>query len=106
MNLSCKEISSNSMRDTGDMKKEPIFSESPNTPLGRQDRSTAHTRVCVPDAAVQMIGNANKDSCRTALIVPYEERPREFIICSRLHLENLVIMGASSFFGFFPAFQK
>lgn len=64
-----------------------------------------HTRVCVPDATAQMIGNANNDSCRTAAIVPYKERLGEFNNCSRLHLENLVPC-TSSYFVHIPVFHR
>lgn len=99
---SVADISSNSVSDADDMKKEPNLFRKPRRP----DRSTAHTLMCVPDAAAQMIGNANNDSCRTASIVPYKERLGEFNNCYCLHLENLVITCTSSFFGRFPVFPS
>lgn len=64
MKLSCKDISSDSVRDIDDMgKKNPIYSGSPNTPLGRI-LGQMYAQVCVQDTAAQMIGNTNADSCR------------------------------------------
>lgn len=83
MNLSCKDISSDSTRDTDDMKKEPNLFRKPKQSFRETgQKHSTHIRVCVPDAVGQMIGKANNDSCRTATIAPYKER---------LHLKNLVI---------------
>lgn len=90
MKLCCRDIYSDSVRDTDDIKKEPNLFMKPKQSLRETGQKQQHTRVCVPDAAAQMIGNANNDGCRTAAIVPYKERLGEFNNCSCLHLENLV----------------
>lgn len=105
MKLCCRDIYSDSVRDTDDIKKEPNLFMKPKQSLRETGQKQQHTRVCVPDTAAQMIGNANNDSCRIAAIVPYKERLAKFNNCSCLHLENLVPC-TSSYFVHIPVFHR
>lgn len=82
MNHGCKDISSNSLKDTDDMKKDSNLFRKPKQSFRETgQKHSTHTRVCMPDAVAQMIGTANNDSCRTPSILSYKERLGEFNNC-------------------------